>query len=98
MSYRPTLFFKPTCEPCQWMSRLAVALSLGTIRRVAINSQEADALYRRYPGREGQLVLIEGQRVTFQRRVFAAVPRLILTTAPRLLMRRLVSAARALAR
>ncbi|MEM6793143.1 MAG: hypothetical protein AAF725_04140 [Acidobacteriota bacterium] len=88
MTDRPTLFFKPTCPPCRWMSKLAVILSLGVIRRVPIDSQEAAALYRNYPDKEGQLMLQEGTRVTFQRRVFAAVPRVILTAGPRLLLSR----------
>ena len=89
MTDRPTLFYKPTCPPCRWMSKMAVILSLGVIRRVPIDSREAAALYRHHPDNEGQLMLREGTRVTFQRRVFAAVPRIILTAGPRLLLRRL---------
>lgn len=75
---RPTLFYKGTCGPCRWMSLLAVLFSLGLIRRNPIDSAEAKALYARYPEHEGQLVLLEANRVTFGRRVFAAVPRVVL--------------------
>jgi hypothetical protein len=74
---RPTLFYKNTCGPCGWMSRLAVVLSLGVIRRQPIDSAAAKALYARYPEHDGQLVLADGDRVTFGRRVFAEVPRVI---------------------
>lgn len=76
---RPTLFFKNTCPPCQWMSRFVVLFSLGVVQRTPIDSTEAKELYRRYPEHEGQLVLVEHGRVTFGRRVFLAVPRVILT-------------------
>lgn len=61
------------------MSRLAAAFSLGLIRRSPIDSAEAKALYARHPEHEGQLVLLESNRVTFGRRVFAAVPRVVMT-------------------
>ncbi len=70
----PRLFYKETCPPCQWMSKLVVLLSFGVIRRVAIGSAEAKSLYARYPEHEGQLLLIEGRRFTAGRMVFAAVP------------------------
>jgi hypothetical protein len=56
------------------MSRLAVIMSLGTIRRVPISGEEAKALYKAYPAYEGQLVLIRGRHITFGRMVFAQVP------------------------
>jgi hypothetical protein len=74
---RARLFYKSTCPPCNWMSKLATIMSLGTIKRVSILGDEADALYEKYPDHRGQLVLIEGKRVTFGRLVFAAVPRCI---------------------
>lgn len=76
---RPKLFYKSTCPPCCWMSRLAVILSFGIIRRVAISSAEAKTLYRQYPEHEGELVLIHPHGVTFGRKVFAAVPLVVLT-------------------
>src|SRR5262245_19999176 len=77
---RPTLFYKNTCPPCQWMSRLVVIYSLGVIRRVALTSAEARELYRQFPDHAGQLVLIEQGRITFGRMVFAMVPRAVLLT------------------
>ena len=77
---RPALFFKSTCPPCRGFSRLAVLFSFGLIRRVPINSAEAKMLYRKYPAHEGQLVLIENQRITFGLKVFLAVPRVIAST------------------
>ena len=76
---RPALFFKRTCPPCQWMSRLAVIFTAGLVRRVPIDSAEARELYRRFPEHEGQLVLMEPHRVTFGRRVFLAAPRVIVS-------------------
>ncbi|MDP9611075.1 hypothetical protein JOF35_003352 [Streptomyces demainii] len=83
----PVLFYKATCPPCRSLSRLAVIVSLGVIRRVPIGSDAGRALYARYPGHEGQLILLETRRVTFGRRVFAAVPRVIVTAPFRLLSR-----------
>jgi hypothetical protein len=76
---RPKLFYKSTCPPCCWMSRLAVILSFGIIRRLAISSAEAKTLYRQYPEHEGQLVLVHPHGVTFGRKVFAAVPLVVIT-------------------
>ena len=92
MNERPTLFYKPTCPPCRWMSKAAVVLSMGVIRRVPISSEEAAVIYREHPGREGQLMLRQGRRVSFQRRVFAEVPLILLVTGPRLLAGRITSA------
>lgn len=77
-SIRARLFYNSTCPPCQWMSKLAVMLALGAIRRVPLTGEEARQLYQAHPGREGQLMLQAGQRVVFGRRVFAEVPRCIL--------------------
>lgn len=74
-----TLYYKPSCPPCRWMSALAQALALYQLRRVPVTGEEARALYDRYPGRHGQLVLVSGSRVWFQRQVFAAVPFVVLT-------------------
>ena len=73
------LFYKNTCPPCRWMSKLAVILSLGTIRRVPIQGTEAATFYKNYPAHEGQLVLIQGHHITFGRKVFAGVPKCIVT-------------------
>lgn len=80
----PRLFYKDSCPPCRWMSKLAVVLSCGTIRRIAISSIEARALYAIYPQHAGQLLLIEGSRLTAGRLVFAAVPATIVRAVFRL--------------
>jgi len=77
-SIRARLFYKSTCSPCQWMSKLAVFLSLGTIHRIPISSEEAKDLYRSNPEKEGQLILVLGKQNIFGPMVFAAVPRCIL--------------------
>jgi hypothetical protein len=71
------LFFKETCPPCRALSRLAVAFSLGTMRRVPLGSEEAGALHRRHPHWRGQLLLIDGDRVHLGPEVFRAVPGVI---------------------
>jgi predicted DCC family thiol-disulfide oxidoreductase YuxK len=75
---RPHLFFDGHCPPCQWMSRLAVRLSLGTIRRVPLESAAAQRLYDRYPQARGQLVLLYRDHMYFGRPVFAALPPVVL--------------------
>ena len=75
---RARLFYKSSCPPCRWMSKLATILSLGAIKRVSIMGKEAKAIYEKYPEHSGQLVLINGERVTFGRLVFAEVPRCII--------------------
>jgi hypothetical protein len=72
--HEPALFYKESCPPCRIMSRLAVILALGLIRRIPLDSREAAELYALYPGHEGQLVLVDGSRVSFQRMVYAALP------------------------
>lgn len=74
------LFYKPGCPPCRTLSKLVVVLSAGTIRRVGITDAEAEELYAKYPEQRGRLVLIDGDRVTFGRRVFLAVPSVIART------------------
>ncbi|MGH1386567.1 hypothetical protein [Kordia sp.] len=74
---RARLFYKSTCPPCKWMSKLATILSLGTIKRISIYGEEAETLYQQYPDHRGQLVLKVGKKVTFGRSVFAEVPRCI---------------------
>jgi hypothetical protein len=61
------------------MSRIAVILALGLIRRSPLDAQEAKALYALHPGHEGQLLLADGRRVWFQRMVYAALPRCMMT-------------------
>ncbi|MGB7922610.1 MAG: hypothetical protein WCF57_05140 [Pyrinomonadaceae bacterium] len=75
---RANLFYKSTCPPCRWMSRLAVILSFGIIRRTPVSSAEAKALYQQYPEHDGQLILTYPHGVAFGRMVFAAVPLVVL--------------------
>jgi predicted DCC family thiol-disulfide oxidoreductase YuxK len=77
---RPSLFYKATCPPCRQLSRVAVGLSLGHIRRVPLESDEARALYDRYPEHRGQLMLRHGDRVWFGLDVLKAVPGAVLRT------------------
>lgn len=70
----PKLFYRQNCRPCRWLSRLAVALSANSIQRVPIGGEESLELYRSYPERNGQLMLLESHRVTFGGWVFAALP------------------------
>ncbi len=75
---RATLFYKSYCPPCQWMSKLAVMLALGSIKRVPIEGDEANSIYEKYREHQGQLILVKGNRVTFGRLVFAEIPRTII--------------------
>lgn len=75
---RPVIVFKAGCPPCQWMSRLAVILSVGAIRRVALEAEEAQRLYARHPQATGQIVLLYRDRMSFGRPVFAALPGVVL--------------------
>jgi hypothetical protein len=71
------LVYDAGCPPCRTLSRLAVALSLGTIRRVAGEMPEAAALRARHSARRGELMLTDGARAWIGPAVFAAVPRAI---------------------
>jgi len=85
---RPARFrlaYDASCPPCRTLSRLAVALSLHTIRRVALDAPEAAALRARHPAWRGELLLTDGARAWIGPAVFAAVPRAILAA----LLRRL---------
>jgi hypothetical protein len=59
-SERPILLYRGSCPKCRLLSRLAVIAALGVLRRIPIGSDEADRLYRRHPGTEGQLALFHG--------------------------------------
>ena len=84
----PRLFYQPACPPCRWMSRLVVMLSLGVVRRVAVDGEEARQIHERYPDSRGQILLIDRGRVTFGRRVFAALPLAVLSAPARALLSR----------
>lgn len=82
---RSRLFYKSTCPPCSWMSKLVVLFSLGSIKRIPLNTHQAKIIYRQHTEYEGQLMLQNGKRITFGRSVFAMVPWCIVTTWWRLL-------------
>ncbi len=82
---RPALFYKSTCPPCRQLSRVAVALSLGLVRRVPLSSPQAEALYARYPEHRGQLMLDDGGEVHFGLGVLRRLPQAVVRTAGRAL-------------
>jgi len=77
---RPSLFYKDSCPPCRQLSRVAVTLSLGHVRRVPLSSEEANVLYQDYPDRRGQLMLRDGDDVRFGLAVLRALPRAVVRT------------------
>lgn len=77
---RPSLFYKQSCPPCRQLSRVAVALSLGHVRRVPLASEEAAVLYHDYPQHRGQLMLRDGDEVRFGLAVLRALPRAVVRT------------------
>lgn len=74
------LLYNASCPPCRTLSRLAVAMSLNAIRRVALDSPETTALRARYPAWRSELLLVDDatSRAWIGPAVFAAVPRAIL--------------------
>jgi predicted DCC family thiol-disulfide oxidoreductase YuxK len=75
------LLYAGACPKCRFLSALLVKLSLGAMRRVAMEREEAKQFYRvEHPDAKGLPALSEGDRFTFGWRVFFAVPRLILQT------------------
>jgi predicted DCC family thiol-disulfide oxidoreductase YuxK len=74
------LLFNANCPPCRTLSRLAVAMSLGAIRSVALDAPETTALRERHPAWHGELLLADDAtgRAWIGPSVFAAVPRAIL--------------------
>jgi hypothetical protein len=70
----PLLLYRDSCAKCRFLSRLAVAVSLGAIERVPASSAVAGAITQQVPAAQGKLVLLDGARLVIGRRVFAAVP------------------------
>jgi hypothetical protein len=60
------------------MSKLAVILSFGTIKRIPISGKEAEAIYQNFPGERNKLMLQVGHDFIFGRTVFVHVPRCII--------------------
>src|SRR4051812_20610176 len=77
---RPSLFYKKGCPPCRQLSRVALVLSLGHIRRVPLDSAEAEAIYAGYPDKRGQLMLRHGARLWFGLDVLRAIPMAVVRT------------------
>ncbi len=75
---RPRLLFKSTCPPCRRISNLVVLISLGTIRRVPLDSSEARKVYALFPEHEGEPVLINEQQAIFGWQIFIALPVMIM--------------------
>lgn len=73
-----TVYYKEHCRPCRSLSKLAVFLSGGTLRRASLNSQEARALHRIHPEWRGQLLMIENGRISLGSEVFYRLPSLLL--------------------
>lgn len=71
---QPTLFYKHSCLPCRRLSALALCLSFGMLRRVAIDAAEAEILYQQHPEWRGQLMLTYRQQVWLGARVLPVVP------------------------
>lgn len=71
------LFFKRQCPPCVVLSRLAVVLSLGAVRRVPLDAAQARDFYAQHPALEGMPVLVHGGRVAAGPAVFLALPRVV---------------------
>lgn len=76
---RRRLFYKSYCAPCRFLSRLAVILSLGAIRRVPLGSAEAAALHGEHPEWRGQLLMLDRDGVRIGPQVFRAVPLAVLS-------------------
>jgi predicted DCC family thiol-disulfide oxidoreductase YuxK len=81
MAEKAVLLYAGRCPKCRFLSALLVKLSLGSMRRVPLERDEARQFYRvEHPEAQGLPALSEGERFTFGWRVFFAVPRLILQT------------------
>jgi len=52
------LFYRATCPRCRWLSRVALVLALGRIRRVPLGSPEAEALVREGRLPRGKLAFV----------------------------------------
>lgn len=59
---RAALLYRHSCRKCRVLSAAAVLLSLGTIRRIPLDSSGAEDLYRRFPQTRGKLALVDGPR------------------------------------
>jgi len=85
---RAILLYAGACPKCQFLSSVIVKLSLGAIRRVPMEREEADRFYVEHREARGYPALVEGERFTYGLGVLRSVPRLILQTWWRALTRR----------
>lgn len=69
---KAVLLYRASCRRCRFLSRLAVALSFGAMRRIALSSDAAQQLYQQHPETRGKLALIDGEYVRCGLRVVPA--------------------------
>lgn len=87
---RPLLLYAGRCPKCRFLSRLVTLLSLGVVRREALDAHAGWQFYRHdYPQAGNYPVLFVDRRPFFGAVVFLAVPWLIVRAWHRALARRL---------
>jgi predicted DCC family thiol-disulfide oxidoreductase YuxK len=74
---RFVLLYAGACPKCRAVSRILIALSLGTMRRVPMEREEAHAFYDARPEARGRPALVAGEELTYGWPVVLAVPRLL---------------------
>ena len=52
------IFYRDSCAKCRLLSWAAIIMSFGILRRVAISSEEAQAVYEQFPESRGKLLLV----------------------------------------
>lgn len=62
--WRPVLLYRATCLKCRLLSGLLVVLALGTLRRVANSSGEAERILRLGGGSPRKVALFDGRRLS----------------------------------
>lgn len=77
---RSMLLYRDSCPMCQRLSVVALAASLGTIRRVALSSAEATRLLAESPWAAGKVALVRHGEVYLGRRVPLGVARSLIGT------------------
>lgn len=56
-AHPPVLVYRGTCPKCRMLSRLAVLLSAGSLRRVPLDAPEAELLHSLYPDSQGRIAV-----------------------------------------
>lgn len=69
----PVLLYRATCPRCRFLSRLLVGLSLGTLRRIPVDSDEARELYDLHGQERGKLAVLHRGRFTTGGRIVPAL-------------------------